>query len=54
MEITKEFLLSEISDLEQELQKANTFVIQAQATISAFRMLVNRLDTEDGERQRPD
>ena len=51
MEITKEFLLSEISDLEQELQKANTFVIQAQATISAYRMLVNRLDTQDATQE---
>ena len=47
MEITKEFLLSEISDLEQELRKAETFVIQAQGTITAYKMLVNRLDTEE-------
>lgn len=51
MEITKEFLLSEISDLEQEAQKANNFLLQAQATISAYRMLINRLDAteETGE-----
>ena len=47
MEITKEFLLSEISDLEQESQKANTFLIQAQATISAYKMLINRLEAPD-------
>ena len=47
MEITKEFLLSEISDLEQESQKANTFLIQAQATISAYKMLINRLEAPE-------
>ena len=36
--------LSEISDLEQESQKAHTFLIQAQATISAYKMLINKLD----------
>ena len=51
MEITKDFLLSEISDLEQELQKANTFVIQAQATISAYRMLINRLESQDATQE---
>ena len=44
MVITKEFLQSEISDLEQESQKANAFLIQAQATISAYKMLINKLN----------
>ena len=44
MEITKEFLLSEISSLEQESNKAQTFLIQAQATISAYQMLVRRIE----------
>ena len=47
MQITKEFLLSEIGDLEQELAKAQTFVTQAQATISAYQMLIRRLDAPD-------
>jgi hypothetical protein len=47
MQITKEFLESEIRDLESEAQKAQTFVIQAQATISAYRMLVSRLDAPE-------
>ena len=47
MEITKEFLLSEIGDLEREAQKANNFLLQAQATISAYRMLINRLEAQD-------
>jgi hypothetical protein len=44
MIVTKEFLLSEISDLEAESQKAQVFLIQAQATISAYTMLIKKLD----------
>ena len=44
MAITKEFLQNEISDLEAESQKAQTFLIQAQATISVYKMLVDKLD----------
>ena len=51
MQITKEFLEAEIAELENELQKANTFVIQAQATITAYKMLVNRLDAPETENQ---
>lgn len=47
MQISKEFLLSEISDLESESQKAQTFVIQAQATISAYKMLINKLEESE-------
>jgi hypothetical protein len=44
MEITKEFLEAEIKELETEFNKAQTFLIQAQATISAYKMLLNRLE----------
>jgi hypothetical protein len=44
MEITKDFLVAEIQSLEQEAQKAQVFIIQAQATISAYKMLINKLD----------
>lgn len=44
MEITKEFLVGEMQELEQELMKANNFIIQAQATLAAYQMLVRRLD----------
>jgi hypothetical protein len=47
MQITKEFLESEIRDLEQEANKAQTFLIQAQATITAYQMLINRLDAPE-------
>jgi len=49
MQITKEFLEAEIAELENELQKANTFVIQAQATIAAYKMLLNRLEAPETE-----
>lgn len=49
MQITKEFLEAEIRDLELELMKAQTFVIQAQATISAYKMLINRLEAPETE-----
>ena len=51
MQITKEFLESEIRDLEQEANKAQTFLIQAQATITAYKMLINRLDAPETENQ---
>jgi hypothetical protein len=51
MQITKDFLVGEIAELEKELQKANTFVIQAQATISAYQMLLRRLDAPESEQQ---
>jgi hypothetical protein len=49
MQITKEFLQAEIDELERESQKAQTFLIQAQATVSAYRMLINRLDAPEQE-----
>jgi hypothetical protein len=47
MQITKEFLETEIRDLETETQKAQTFVTQAQATIQAYKMLINMLDAPE-------
>jgi hypothetical protein len=49
MQITKEFLEAEIRELEQELNRAQVFQIQAQATITAYRMLINRLDAPETE-----
>jgi hypothetical protein len=49
MDISKEFLQAEISSLEQEAQKAQVFIIQAQATITAYNMLVNRIDAPEVE-----
>ena len=47
MQITKEFLVGEIESLEQELNKAQVFMVQAQATISAYKMLLNRLEAPE-------
>ena len=54
MQITKEFLETEIRDLETEANKAQTFVTQAQATIQAYKMLINRLDAPEPEQQHDD
>jgi hypothetical protein len=54
MQITKEFLEVEIRDLEQEANKAQAFLIQAQATISAYRMLINRLSAPEEEQKECD
>lgn len=51
MQITKEFLEAEVAELERELNKANVFVIQAQATIQAYKMLINRLEAPEPESQ---
>jgi hypothetical protein len=47
MQITKEFLVCEIEELEQEAEKARTFLLQAQSTISAYRMLIARLEAPE-------
>jgi hypothetical protein len=49
MQITKEFLETEIRDLETEAQKAQNFLMQAQGTIQAYKMLINRLDAPELE-----
>ena len=54
MQITKEFLESEIGDLEQEIHKANAFVLKAQGTVEAYKMLVNRLDAPEPEQENDD
>mgnify|MGYP006269287761 FL=1 len=47
MQVTKEFLVCEIEELERELQKAVTFQIQAQATINAYKMLIQRIEAPE-------
>ena len=54
MQITKEFLLIEIDSLEQEIAKAQTYIAQCQAVVSAYKMLVNRIEApEIGESLEP-
>jgi len=47
MEITKDFLLSEITRLEAERNQAASFVTASQGAIDAYTALVERLDTEE-------
>ena len=54
MQITKEFLQAEIQELERESQRAQTFLVQAQATVSAYRMLIKRLDAPEQEQEECD
>jgi len=51
MQITKEFLAAEIGDLEQEMNKAQAFLIKAQGTVEAYKMLINRLDAPEPEQE---
>jgi hypothetical protein len=51
MQITKEFLETEIRSLEAEAQKAQTFLVQAQATVQAYKMLINRIDAPEPEQE---
>jgi len=47
MEITKEFLLSEIKRLESERNQASSFVTASQGAIDAYTALVERLDVKE-------
>ena len=44
MEISKEFILAEMDEVQRELQKAQVFVIQAETSLSIYRMLLAKLD----------
>ena len=54
MQITKEFLETEIADLQREAGKAQTFLVQAQSTIAAYQMLINRLAEPEPEQTNDD
>jgi len=45
MEITREFLQDELDDLQREIAKAKSFVLQAEGASGAYRMLIDRFDT---------
>jgi hypothetical protein len=44
MGISKEFILAEMEQVQVELQKAQVFVIQAETSLSIYRMLLAKLD----------
>jgi len=47
MDINKDFLLAEISSLEQEINKAQAFMIKAQGAIEAYQLLIRRIETPE-------
>lgn len=47
MQITTEFLEAEISDLGHEIQKAQAFILKAQGTVEAYKMLISRLEAPE-------
>ena len=51
MGITQEFLQAEIADLNREVDKAKTFLIQADAAISAYRVLIAKLIEPEPEKK---
>ena len=44
MEISREFILAEMEQVQSELQKARVFVIQAETSLSIYNMLLAKLD----------
>ena len=53
MEISREFIEAEISEVQSELQKAKTFLIQAETSLAIYRMLLAKLDTPDDVIENP-
>ena len=51
MVITQEFLQAEIADINREVEKAKTFLIQADAAISAYRVLIAKLIEPEPEKK---
>ena len=54
MQITKEFLEAEIADLQTEMGKAQAFLVKAQGTVEAYKMLINRLEAPEPEQTNDD
>lgn len=44
MAISKEFILAEMEQVQQELQKSRVFVIQAETALSIYQMLLAKFD----------
>jgi hypothetical protein len=48
MEITREFIQAEMDEVQRELAKAKTFVVQAETSLAIYGMLLARLNADDG------
>lgn len=44
MAVSKEFILAEMEQVQQELQKSRVFVIQAETALSIYQMLLAKFD----------
>ena len=44
MAVCKEFILAEMEQVQQELQKSRVFVIQAETALSIYQMLLAKFD----------
>lgn len=42
--ITRQFLEEEIRNIEAELERARVFIIQAQAVMDSYKMLISKFD----------
>lgn len=51
MVITQEFLQAEIADIQRESEKARNFLIQADAAISAYKVLIAKLIEPEPEKK---
>ncbi|CAB4161301.1 hypothetical protein UFOVP766_41 [uncultured Caudovirales phage] len=47
MEISRDFIQAEISQVQQEVVRAKTFLVQAETSLAIYQMLLARLDQPD-------
>lgn len=53
MEINRDFIQAEISQVQQEVVRAKTFLVQAETSLAIYQMLLARLDQPDEEEMKP-
>lgn len=51
MDISRDFIQGEIDQVQAELTKARTFIIQAETSLAIYAMLLNRLDKVDDSKE---
>ncbi len=51
MEISRDFIQGEIDQVQAELTKARTFIIQAETSLAIYAMLLNQLDKVDDSKE---
>jgi hypothetical protein len=49
MQISREFIEAEMSEVQRELMKAQTFIVQAETSLAIYGMLLDRLDQPEPE-----